>query len=226
MNTLRKILPLLLVLSLPAQAAGRHAPVPTVTPSPVVLASPTPLISPTPAPAVTGPIISVRKITGASFAEIKMIGEGVALVNQKISSYCFKEWVTAASYTENNGLTSTQIFDLIARNPVMVDVEMYMGDWRANHIDKTIGFEYDPFDGVVHINRYFVKTAYMVGDNLVHEGEGHSQGFHHYQVHSTSQPYGMNYAYEGCSNQQQQVRGAPAYKPPGIKIEIRKKKKK
>jgi hypothetical protein len=65
----------------------------------------------------------------------------------------------------------------------------------------------------------------MVADNLIHEAEGHSQGFHHYQVMSTSQPYGMNYAYEGCSHaQEMQAPGAPAFKPPGIRIKVRRKR--
>jgi hypothetical protein len=135
--------------------------------------------------------------------------------------------VLAAQYTENNGFTQAQIWALMASNPVTVDVEMYTGTYKANHVSKTIGYENDPWDGVVHMNRYFVNSAFMVADNLWHEAEGHSQGFHHYGVFSSSDPYGMNYAGEGCSQpQQMQKRGGKPYKPPGIRLEIRHPKKK
>lgn len=216
-----------LMLMGPAHAAGHRPPpripdpVPSVSPSP----SPSPSPSVTPIVAITAPQIIVGQITGATPQEIQMISEGVKLANQKIASDCFKQWVLAAKYTENNGLTQQQIWDLISTHLVSVDVEMYDGSWKANHVWKTIGYENDPYDGVVHMNRYFVNTAYMVADNLVHEGEGHSQGFHHYGDKSTSEPYGMNYSFEGCSEQMMQAKRSKAFKPPGIRLEIRRKKK-
>lgn len=151
-----------------------------------------------------------------------MIAEGVAVLNHTLASRCYKQWVLAARYTENNNLTQAQIWDLMVRNPVSVDVEMYMGDYKANHIYKTVGYENDPSDGVVHMNRYFVNTAEKAGDNLDHEAEGHSQLFRHDHVFSTSDPYGQNYAFEGCLHaQQQQARGGKRFKPPGIRLEIR-----
>jgi hypothetical protein len=39
----------------------------------------------------------------------------------------------------------------------------------------------------------------MVADNLIHEAEGHSQGFSHFKVKATSVPYGLNAAFEACS---------------------------
>lgn len=168
------------------------------------------------------PTVSVHSISGATVQEEQMIAEGVQLANRVLAGPCYKQWVLAATYTENNGLTQAQIWDLMAAQPVTVDVEMYLGDWRANHWAKTVGYENDPYDGVVHMNRYFVKTATMVADNLVHEGEGHSQGFHHYGAFSTSDPYGQNYALEGCLQaQEQQAPGGKRFKPPGIRIEVR-----
>jgi hypothetical protein len=198
---------------------------PGATPSPIASASPvgpvaTPVLSSSPARIIVG------NIFGATTAEIKMIREGEKLANAMLDKPCFKQWVLAAHYSESNGLSQQQIYDLVTIKPSTIDVEMYTGSWRANHISKTVGYENDPFDGVVHMNRYFVQSAYMVADNLIHEDRGHSLDFHHYGVHSTSEPYGMNYAYEGCSQQQMQARGAKAFKPPGIKIEIRHKVKK
>lgn len=197
------------------------------SPSPLPLPSASPSAVPAPSPTPTAPSISVGTISGATDAEVQMIAQGAQLANQKLAGACFKQWILAAKYTENNGLTQQQIWDLMVSHPVSVDVEMYTGTWSANHIAKTIGFENDPWDGIVHMNRYFVNSAFMVADNLWHEAEGHSQGFHHYGVKSSSDPYGMNYAGEGCSqSQQQQKRGGKPYKPPGIRLEIRHKKKK
>lgn len=178
-----------------------------------------------PIPVVTnGAMINIGTITGATDAEKIMITEGVKLANRMLTTACYKQWILAASYTEDNGLSDAEILDLVTTKPTHIDIEMYTGDWWANHKAKTVGYENDPFDNVVHMNRYFVNSAYMVGDNVIHEDRGHSLGFHHFGNHSTSEPYGQNYAYEGCSNQMQQARGAKAYKPPGIRIEIRKKK--
>lgn len=204
----------------PAYAFGHKQ-----TPVPVASASPAPLPSPEPSPSplMSGvPTISVGKITGATAKELTMIAEGAAFANKMLAGYCFKQWVLSSRYTENNGLSQQQIWDLMATHPVTVDIEMYTGDWWANHKSKTIGYENDPWDGIVHMNRYFVNTAFMVADNLWHEAQGHSQGFHHYGKFSTSDPYGMNYAGEGCSEaQKQQAKGARRFKPPGIRLEIR-----
>lgn len=191
-------------------------------PTPSVVAEPSPVPTIQPAPVMFNKL-SVGAISGASDAEVTMIYKGVELANEMLRSDCFKEWVTSARYTENQGLSQAQIFQMVTTVPQKADVEMYTGDWKANHYYRTIGYENDPFDGVVHMNRYFVNTAYMVADNLIHEIEGHSQGFRHDYVKATSQPYGMNYAYEGCSNQQQQRPGGHAFKPPGIRLEIRRK---
>lgn len=210
------ILALLLIST--AHAGGKHrAPVADTQPS----ATPSPISSdkPVPIPSTSGDLINVRKITGAYDSEIAMIHEGIARANRMVKSPCYKQWVLAARYTENNGLTQAQIYDLQASKPTYIDIEMY---YKNN---GTVGFEYDPFDGVVHMNRKFVNSAYMVGDNAIHEDRGHSLEFHHYGNHATSEPYGANYAYEGCSNQMQQARGAKPFKPPGLRLEIRKRKK-
>lgn len=231
------LLCLLLSTCEPAHAFGRKShpapsPVPSASPSTVPVSDPDPIPDPDTYPVSNpspqppkAPRVSVGTITGATPAEVIMIKQGVDLANKVLAAPCFKQWVLAARYTENNGLTQAQIWDVILRHDKTVDVEMYTGTWKANHVWKTVGYENDPFDGVVHMNRYFVNTPFMVADNLWHEHKGHSPGFHHYLAHATSQPYGMNYAGEGCSNQQQQMGGAKAYKPPGIRLEIRHVKK-
>lgn len=213
---------LVMATCLPKAHGMGHAHAPS---TPVAITpSPSPVVSPSALPSINTPQVTVGTITGATPAEMQMIAEGVKLANDKLASECFKQWVNAAHYTETNGMTQAEIWALMSTHLVSADVEMYTGSYKANHVWRTIGYENDPYDGVVHMNRYFVNSAYMVADNLVHEIEGHSQGFHHYGTKATSDPYGMNYAYEGCSNQQQQAPGAPAYKPPGIRLEMRHRK--
>lgn len=198
---------------------SKTLPSPTVT----ILPIPTPTGLPTPK---SYPEVTIGKISGATAKEIVMIESGRKLVNAKLAGACVKQWVLAAKYTENNGQTQAQIWETLVAHTLSVDVEMYTGSWRQNHVSKTVGWEADPFDGVVHMNRYFVNTAYMVADNLIHEHKGHSPGYHHYLNHATSQPYGMNYAFEGCSNQMMQAKGGKPYKPMGIRLEVRKVKAK
>lgn len=206
-----------LLLSTAACGASKKA----IVPAPVTAGNHYPPIAAGPS---TGERISIRNISGATAAELTMIQDGLKLANAALKKNCFKQWVLAAHYTENKNLSQQQIFDLVTGTPVVVDVDMYTGTFKANHISKTVGYENDPYDGVVHMNRYFVNSASMVADNLLHEAEGHSQGFTHYQTHSTSQPYGMNYAYEGCSQQQMQAKGGKLYRPPGLRLEIRSSK--
>ena len=168
------------------------APVPSPSPAvPSAAATPT-FASPT-------PVIQLGLVTGASPAEAQMIQQGAALVNSVMATPCFKAQVLASAYTENLGLTPAQIWARLVSKPILVGVDMYMGTFAANHFAKTIGYESVPHDGIVHMNRYFVGTAYMVADNLAHEGEGHSQGFDHLYVKATSEPYGMNAAFEACA---------------------------
>lgn len=186
------------------------------SPSPLVVASPLPAASPLPLAR-----IMLGTITGAQAGEIEMVHMGITIANRTLDSSCYLQWVGAAHYTENNGLTGQQIATLQATQVNKVDVEMYYEN------NRVVGFEYDPYDGVVHMNRKFVNTPYMVADNILHEDRGHGLGFHHYGTFSTSEPYGANYAFEGCTKQQMLARGSrasKAYRPPGIRIQVRHKK--
>jgi hypothetical protein len=221
----RRVLRLALVLGLPiAAACGGHSSIPLddaatdpidgavadTTPTPTPDASPDAqpdtasdtaktdtAVSPPDATPHGVPFIILGGITGATTAEEPMIKDGIALANQTMATTCFRDYVLKASWTETNGLTQQQIWDQLCSGPISVVVDMYMGSWYQNNVSKTIGYEDTP--GIVHMNRYFVDTAYMVADNVIHEAEGHSQGFRHDGVKSTSVPYGLNAAFEKCS---------------------------
>lgn len=202
-----KQLLLIALLALSACTTVPIAPVggPSPQPSPIASPAPTSSASPGPAPTVSPspvaiqvPRIHVGQITGAQDAdELQMIATGAKLANQVMATPCFKAKVLSGQFTESNGLTALQIWAKLASKPVTVAVDMFTGSWKQNHVWKTIGYEDEP--GLVHMNRWFVTTAYMVADNLVHEGEGHSQGFSHYQVKATSVPYRLNEFFEVCA---------------------------
>jgi len=207
-----------------SRGKARYVPAPTPTPTMTATPLPTPTAVPTPG----AQLIFVRNITGASAAEVKMIRAGEKLANQMIWTKCFEEWVLSARYTENKGLSQGQILlDKIRSIPTYIDVEMYYAN------NRTVGYEWYPFDGVVHMNRKFVFSVEMVADNLLHEDRGHSLEFFHDYNKSTSEPYGMNYAFEGCTHAMQQMQEfgftkskarIRAFKPKGLLIEMRKRK--
>lgn len=199
------------------QAAPEPAPIPsfTVTPQPSTI----PVTPPSPVPAPSPMRIQLGNIEGDEPGEIEMVHAGILIANRMLDNPCYKQWVSAARYTETNGLTSPQVYARQSTQINKVDVELYYEN------NRVVGFEYDPYDGVVHMNRKFVNTPSMVADNILHEDRGHGLGFHHYGAFSTSVPYGANYAYEGCSEQQQLARGARPHRPKGLRIEVRKRPK-
>lgn len=158
--------------------------------------------SPTPSALPLKPTIQMGTLTGATATEKDMVAKGVAYANTVAASDCFKTQVLKGKYYEVFTDTPQKIWENInSKSPLKINFDIYTGSWWENHVDKTIGYENEP--GLVHMNRYFVNTAYMVGDNAMHEGFGHSVGYTHY-VKSTmlsSEPYQMNHFYEICFSQ-------------------------
>jgi len=68
-----------------------------------------------------------------------------------------------------------------------------------NHCYKTIGYETDHLPGVDYMNRHFVTSPTIAASNMIHEGEGHTQGFRHDHKKSTSVPYQLNTIFERCA---------------------------
>lgn len=130
--------------------------------------------------------------------EVKLINEAIKLSNTVMATECFRNAILDGKFTETNGLTNTQIYDLIASKKMSVKVQMFTGNFYQNYIAKTMGI--DKGNGIVYINRFFVKDADEMASLILHEAEGHGQGFHHYDVKSTSVPYSLNSIYDKCSN--------------------------
>ncbi len=167
---------------------------------------------PSATPAMQGiPSIQVGNIEALP-VDVEKIQKGFEYANKVLATECAHQFVIQSHFTENyqydaNGkhgleLTGGQIWNILANQPVKVNVVMFTGTRYQNYISKTIGYEDEP--GTVYMNRYFVETAYDVADNLLHEGEGHSQGFSHYITShgwptSTNEPYGINAMFEKCA---------------------------
>jgi|GEM_PF-6970322 len=135
-------------------------------------------------------------IKGATDAEKKVVVQSVQETNQIDRSDCFKNKILGAKFTETNGLTNQQVYDVLATHPVSIKVEIFNGSFMQNYVYKTMG--YDIGDGTVYVNRFFVKTAKQMRSLINHEAEGHQQGFHHNGVKSTSVPYQFNDFTDEC----------------------------
>lgn len=162
------------------------------------------LVKPTPVAAVT---LSIKKYAtmnatvGATADENEMLVKANDYVNQVEGSYCYKNLVAQASFTETNleastsPMTNQQIYDYKIMNPVFYGVNIYSGSWWSRHVSKTMG--YDIGDGVVYLDRYYVNTPELMGSLILHETD-HGLGWHHYQVKSTSIPYTDNGLFDKC----------------------------
>lgn len=135
-------------------------------------------------------------ISGATFDEYPLVQSAVDQANVIMNTECFRNRILGADFTETNGLTNSQILNLISSKPMNIKIHIYYGSWRENYIYKTMGK--DIGDGTVYMNRYFVKTAKVMRSLLVHEAEGHGQGFHHYSAKNSSVPYTLNLIIEEC----------------------------
>lgn len=177
-----------------------HVTPPTMSVDPIVHVAPTgtPFPSPTPQWGYKFPKMMLTEIRGVdSDEERDMVKRAIEDANTVMQSDCFKARVLAAVFTENRGMSSQKIWDLLASKPINVGVEMYDGSWKENYWYKTMG--YDVGDGFVYANRYFVDDSLILMSLAAHEAEGHGQGFRHDFEKSTSVPYQLNDMIEACA---------------------------
>jgi hypothetical protein len=150
----------------------------------------------------TTPVIVVATMYALE-EEKPMLARGVTLANAVMATQCFEDYILHSNLTERDppDRSSEAVWNHLVANQVIVNVAMFEGTWKQNRWWHTVGLEDDAQPGVVQMNRYYVKTAYMVADNLIHEAEGHVQGFRHDRYKPTSVPYTLNAAFEACVGQ-------------------------
>ncbi|APR87972.1 hypothetical protein A7982_13321 [Minicystis rosea] len=80
-----------------------------------------------------------------------------------------------------------------------IKIHLFKGNNWENKVYRTVGRDVAPYDPTVEMNTYFVHSARMVADNLLHEA-AHVRGYHHKNAHEwTSVPYMMNTIFEICT---------------------------
>lgn len=137
----------------------------------------------------------------AQLGETPMIHGAFDDLNKILASPIFKQKVLSAEFTETNGMTNSQIYDLLVKHSgTAVDLTMFNGTWIQNHSYGTVGYEDVRYPNVCFANRYFVYAKETLGSLLLHELM-HILGFHHYGVKSTSVSYVMNGIYTECAQE-------------------------
>jgi len=158
-----------------------------------VVALPPPVTNYSPTPTVT-----LGQVRGATDLEITMISQATKLLQGALKTAKFKELVLSTSFTETNNLTNEEIYEKLCANVLVVNVVMFTGSFRQNHIWRTVGLD-TKGDDFVYANRYFVQDAKVLASLILHE-MCHGLGFGHYGEKSTSVPYRMNDIIEECMN--------------------------
>lgn len=155
-------------------------------------------------PAVVTPVqtahSSVPKITlgpvtnedgsPATPAQMAMATKSVEEANELLRSESFRRKVLDGKFTETNGLTNSQIYDILVARPITIGIQFFYGSRMQNYVWKTMGI--DKGDGIVYANTFYIDTPELLGSLYMHEGEGHGQNFHHYDIAETSVPYQFN----------------------------------
>jgi hypothetical protein len=134
-------------------------------------------------------------------AERPMVDVAYEDLNKVLSSESFKRKVLAALFTEARGMSNQQVYDLIvSESPIAVDLSMFTGTWKQNHLWHTQGYEDPGHPNVCFANRHFIQSKEACASLLLHETM-HIVGFRHDHVKSTSVPYTMNRIYNGVATE-------------------------
>jgi hypothetical protein len=128
-------------------------------------------------------------------AEQTIAVQGFALANAVLLSDCFRKGVFEAPMTHTDGQSPQQVYGTMTDGVRPLEIEFY--DGGTAH--RTIGSEDPRWPGIVRMNRHYVKSVYMVADNLLHEA-AHVRGYIHISSkEAESVPYTMNRIFEACA---------------------------
>lgn len=135
------------------------------------------------------PVIHTGIIKNATAKEEIMIYDAIVLLQDILADPLFYDEVMAQKFTETNGLSNQEIYDLLCKNVLVANVSMFTGNWKQNFLWHTVGL--DIGDGFVYANRYFVQDTKTLASLIMHEML-HGLGFSHHGVKYTSVPYTFN----------------------------------
>ncbi len=136
------------------------------------------------------PDIKIGDIKNATDNEVIMISDAVSLLRDILADPLFYDEVMAQEFTENNGLSNQEIYDLLCKNVLIANVSMFTGNWKQNFWWHTVGLDTE-YDNFVHANRFFVQDAATLASLIMHELL-HELGFSHRGVKYTSVNYTFN----------------------------------
>lgn len=142
------------------------------------------------------PEVTLGKINATQYQIDSFINPGNAQANYVLKTKCLKNKILDGTFTETNGLSNSQIWDVLSSNKITTGVVFFYGTWTQNYVYKTMG--YDVGDGNIYANSFYIDTPALFGSMELHESEGHQQGFHHYNVFATSLPYQLNDFFDEC----------------------------
>lgn len=132
-------------------------------------------------------------------AESLMVQQASVYVCKVVNSSQFRDEVISAQFTSTNDLTNQQIYQALVTGDMLINVSLFDGSFKQNHIWKTMGL--DDGDGVVYANRYFIDNPYDLASLIMHEF-AHERGFHHDSpTEYSSVPYSMNSIFESVAPQ-------------------------
>lgn len=123
-------------------------------------------------------------------SEKKIINEAVEMANKFIVSKEFEKAVLNFKFSNTNGKSNREIYEMYRNISISIGVEMFIGNFYQNKVSKTVGYEMNS-EGYIRLNRYFVKKPVHVCSTLMHE-IGHYLGFSHPHLEQDSVNYGMN----------------------------------
>jgi hypothetical protein len=177
------------------------APVPTEepTPSPTVVASSTPSPSPSASPEVAV-VVTVDQTINFSDAELAVLNQALADMNQVLNTACFLDGVLAAPFVETQNMTNLEIYDDVmgqGTGKIVLNVTLYYS-WWDGYFDGTYGYTYLG-DTMTYINTYFWGNAEVLASTLTHE-HSHTLNFTHNggPADVNSVPYSLNRIFDSC----------------------------
>lgn len=145
------------------------------------------------------PGYSLGKVVNAQPHEIAILKEAVEILNRVTGSMAFKDRVLATVFSEMDGKSHIEIYELFALRGHTVNVKMFYGTFMQNKVWHTIAIDFEN-DEFVHLNRYFFGDPAAAAASMIHE-TAHAVGFHHYsKPMTTSVPYRLGQIVEELGN--------------------------
>lgn len=143
------------------------------------------------------PSINLGKVYGNTTKEYNIILTALVHIRDVVYSDIFRELVLSAKFTNTNGKTNLEIYNMYANGIFVLNIAVFTGSFYQNRVTHTEGYENG--DGYIHINRYFINDSLAYGSIMLHE-LAHQLGFSHESaIEYSSVPYGMNEIFRICA---------------------------